>query len=956
MLRKLGLFALLCLLVPISTPADDSPSALALGDPLPPLRQVTWLTDQPLPLDLKGQTTVLEFWATWSPVSRITLGNQNDNPRDNVQYVAISQESSSALKHFIERAGWSNLIIGSDADRHLLATIYDPTAAASREFPYALIIGDDPTHGPGTLLWTGPVNNPQADIPSGAFATALAEIIGGTYDLAVAQETAREQAITLGLLQELTTLTFNLDPDRLPSILTEFEENPSRRGDPGDFARKMNSIAWDAATHENISEQLLLIADRAISLALSAGGDRDPNTIDTQARVLWEQGKRNEAVAVQTRAVEMSHGTPNHASLLNTLQSYLAELQLPPYEIPTPEGELPSATFWSGNLNATGDARADNPENILIVRPEIPADEELAAAWDSSMELVMGRIFQNSLQHVASEVEQSAFADQVAVLYGAPSANRWVADILERNDIALAADGLRVGEEWLPVENPVLIACFPNPWAPELPLSVYTAFREEDALNLNSFFHGPTSMMLGRWSDGNPRTVLAVDWSQTTNADGTILCGLNLPPKRLTGAQAREDLLTMHEQLALGYAGYEDINWDLQMEGSSWSGRNTEFLKRIDSRGSIAWDDYYNLLLEYLAPVADTHFTIRGFNPVASRNTGARLVKAHVPLFSDLKIERRGDSFFIASAPPELARHIGDEIADLPLIDSPHTLRVGEPYLFPTLPIVDDPARATRFLLGVIDLRNDPPASVSVSIKSNDKRRRGGKKLKLDLPLHRGRVRLENIDRSAGHWTQSVAPDGVTPVLGVRSMDVRRLDGLPATADTLRNEPAMVLDLRGNYGGGDDPAMLWGPRLSGQYFEWVGYVVSYTGQSDPLRRYRSFPGSRMNTDPQTEAATPYGGSLKVLIDRGVASSGETFTHVASQIIGAVLLGENSSGCVNYGNVTPHAPLPHSGLKLNFGRSRFVADWVRPTREGIGFFPDYWLDTEDPIGLLYPGKP
>ena len=72
--------------------------------------------------------------------------------------------------------------------------------------------------------------------------------------------------------------------------------------------------------------------------------------------------------------------------------------------------------------------------------------------------------------------------------------------------------------------------------------------------------------------------------------------------------------------------------------------------------------------------------------------------------------------------------------------------------------------------------------------------------------------------------------------------------------------------------------------------------------------------------------------------------------MASQIPGAILLGENSAGCSAYGNVQTLGPLTHSRISLRCGRSRFVQDWVRPTREGIGLFPDYWLDAEDPVAI------
>jgi len=78
----------------------------------------------------------------------------------------------------------------------------------------------------------------------------------------------------------------------------------------------------------------------------------------------------------------------------------------------------------------------------------------------------------------------------------------------------------------------------------------------------------------------------------------------------------------------------------------------------------------------------------------------------------------------------------------------------------------------------------------------------------------------------------------------------------------------------------------------------------------------------------------------------VASSGETFAGLASQIPGAVLLGEKTAGFLTYGNRAV-IDLPNSRLRVVCGPTKFIPAG-RPSRERFGYFPDYWLDTEDPI--------
>jgi hypothetical protein len=89
--------------------------------------------------------------------------------------------------------------------------------------------------------------------------------------------------------------------------------------------------------------------------------------------------------------------------------------------------------------------------------------------------------------------------------------------------------------------------------------------------------------------------------------------------------------------------------------------------------------------------------------------------------------------------------------------------------------------------------------------------------------------------------------------------------------------------------------------------------------------------------------------LFVLIDNDSASASELFSEMTKQLPGTILIGENTVGGCLYGSTgSQHAcDLRHSGLTAEFGNMRFTP-FIRPFREGIGLFPDYWLDSSDPI--------
>jgi C-terminal processing protease CtpA/Prc len=173
---------------------------------------------------------------------------------------------------------------------------------------------------------------------------------------------------------------------------------------------------------------------------------------------------------------------------------------------------------------------------------------------------------------------------------------------------------------------------------------------------------------------------------------------------------------------------------------------------------------------------------------------------------------------------------------------------------------------------------------------------------------------------------------------------------MPLSAVELRERDAVLLDLRGNGGGADSYAVEWCSRFSRQGFRlYTGFAAFHAGAEHPIDRWSCELALEL---PEAEAGSsampdePYGGRLVVLVDSGTASSGESFTALASQIPGATVVGENTAGAITYGNVDQSVELPHSKLWVRGGRTKFVPAG-REVREALGAFPDFWLDTAAP---------
>jgi len=80
------------------------------------------------------------------------------------------------------------------------------------------------------------------------------------------------------------------------------------------------------------------------------------------------------------------------------------------------------------------------------------------------------------------------------------------------------------------------------------------------------------------------------------------------------------------------------------------------------------------------------------------------------------------------------------------------------------------------------------------------------------------------------------------------------------------------------------------------------------------------------------------GKLILLTDSGVASSGEGTVGYCRSFKDKLVIGENTAGIVNFGNVQPYL-LENSGIKLSLSNGIFLG----LCREGEGFQPNYWVD-------------
>lgn len=420
----------------------------------------------------------------------------------------------------------------------------------------------------------------------------------------------------------------------------------------------------------------------------------------------------------------------------------------------------------------------------------------------------------------------------------------------------------------------------------------------------------------------------------------------NVPPSELTSAQAVEDLERLHTIILNGYAGYDDFEWKLRLAGSSWRERLKSCQEKAAGRAAWPIDEFFSLAAEFLRPIVDEHFYIaltdaegKGFR------RWEKFTVRHSAFFTDLRIVASGGRMVVRSADPAHKDLIGREVRQIPVV-SVESAALDTPFLFPTVP----ESAAPEYLLGVF-LAAEPGEPKSFTFHAD-----GGRSSDVRLALHRCRVKNPNAGKGEP-WSMRASGDTPLPVLSVRTADEDKLtEGFLKSAETLRGAAAAILDLRANGGGSDIVAEDWcGLFFPQEYQAGTGNAIVAGGKGSVSQRWNplSVDRPRRLEGPQgrNPAKESFRGTLFIVTDINTASSGETYAGLARQIPGAVLVGENTRGCTLYGNADIVKRLPASRIAVRFGWVRFSWAGVFPIREGVGFFPDYWIDEADPYPAL-----
>ncbi len=378
-----------------------------------------------------------------------------------------------------------------------------------------------------------------------------------------------------------------------------------------------------------------------------------------------------------------------------------------------------------------------------------------------------------------------------------------------------------------------------------------------------------------------------------------------------------------------------------------WSKNGIDFdlmYKKLDELGNtkkskISVREIECILAESLKNIIDGHLTIFG-------ESTYRFFKHKDVYFADILIEKRDNNYFVIYSKQQ-------EIKEGMRFDDSQDL------LFKTL----SPKGKEHFLIGILSYEKISNFNIKFDSKE------------YVLKLHPNKFNEANFNNDKVFYLEEKEN---IPIIHVTNFGVRNDKELLKYVEygkELKNSFCFILNLYNNKGGSSNYPMQFFININ-NFAAWENiyaelitpatlqaqihrfkylkdprpdvpkWVNSLNKTIDDQKKNPKYYWNIRNLYTDNETGT-FNGTAIILINRNVASSGEAAISYSKCLKNSILIGENSAGIGTFGEVYFYI-LPNSKIRFQLPGKLFL---MKDFYEGIGFIPDYWLDSNTPINEI-----
>ena len=345
--------------IALAAAALTAEAKLTVGDPAPKLQAAKWVQGDPVKAFDTNHVYIVEFWATWCGPCRASIPHLNElwQKFKDRGLIAIGQDvweqNEDGVAPFVKKMGdqmtYRVALDDKSSETNGFMAVTWMKAAEQNGIPTAFVINRQ-----GRIAWIGH--------PMGLDEKILEAVLADKFDLAKAaadyeqqqQEHQKWIAVNKKLREAMkqnkwddaaTTLDemLKLSPQlqdgyastRLQILFgqkkfaeaRQFAESLSDKN-PKDAFRQ-NALAWVIAIQPGLEQRDLALAEKIAVRANEAAQGKEAAILDTLARVQFMNGKTNEAVATEQKALDIA---PDEQKAF--IKKFLASYQ---------EGTLPKA-------------------------------------------------------------------------------------------------------------------------------------------------------------------------------------------------------------------------------------------------------------------------------------------------------------------------------------------------------------------------------------------------------------------------------------------------------------------------------------------------------------------------------------------------------------------------------------------------------------------------------------